>query len=382
MLSERKVDRRGYVKYAAAGVIVVAGAAVGAYYASRPTPTVTPKTVTKTQAPQTITRTVVPTPTGVPSEKVTKVHIVLYGYHDEGAWDPQLYESLMEAVTQSEHTYRVTMSENVKSEDAETILELAAKENDVVIASTCVYDEACRMVASRFPDVCFVLESDPIGKDPKSIVGPDQYPPNVILLGPGCLENNYVAGALAAKLVGPNAKLGFIQALDIPIGVHNGATFRLGAQSIYPDIEVLRDVMGDFVVPIKCRDSISFMAKHGAKAILIEQDDTSGILECAEQGIYAIPMYKDLTEIAPDTIICSTTWNWRPGFLDILDAVAEDRWEKIRAENWYWEMTLANGGLGLGRFGHMVTDELKSFAEELINKITSGEVAVPYIDQW
>ncbi len=35
-MSEKKVSRRNYVKYAAAGVVIVAGAAGGAYYATRP----------------------------------------------------------------------------------------------------------------------------------------------------------------------------------------------------------------------------------------------------------------------------------------------------------------------------------------------------------
>jgi hypothetical protein len=38
MTKEEKVSRRGYVKYAAAGVVVVAVAAGGAYYATRPKP--------------------------------------------------------------------------------------------------------------------------------------------------------------------------------------------------------------------------------------------------------------------------------------------------------------------------------------------------------
>jgi len=35
-LTEEKVSRRNYVKYAGAGVVIVAGAAAGAYYATRP----------------------------------------------------------------------------------------------------------------------------------------------------------------------------------------------------------------------------------------------------------------------------------------------------------------------------------------------------------
>ncbi len=41
MTEEKKVSRRGYVKYAGAGIVVVAGAAAGAYYATKPPPAAT-----------------------------------------------------------------------------------------------------------------------------------------------------------------------------------------------------------------------------------------------------------------------------------------------------------------------------------------------------
>jgi multiple sugar transport system substrate-binding protein len=54
-LSDEKVSRRGYMKYAGAGIVIVAGAAAGAYYATRPTtPT---ETTTMTTATETMTET-------------------------------------------------------------------------------------------------------------------------------------------------------------------------------------------------------------------------------------------------------------------------------------------------------------------------------------
>ena len=49
---EKKIDRRGYMKYAAAGIVVVAGAGAGVYYATRPTtpPTTTAITTATTTA--------------------------------------------------------------------------------------------------------------------------------------------------------------------------------------------------------------------------------------------------------------------------------------------------------------------------------------------
>lgn len=54
-MPNEKVTRRGYVKYAGAGIVIVAGAAAGAYYATRPGPTPTPTPTTTTKAATTPT---------------------------------------------------------------------------------------------------------------------------------------------------------------------------------------------------------------------------------------------------------------------------------------------------------------------------------------
>jgi ABC-type glycerol-3-phosphate transport system substrate-binding protein len=66
-LSEEKVSRRGWIKYAGAGVVVVAAAAGAGYYATQPKPTPTPTPTTPTPKPTTPT----PTPTKTP---VTLTH--------------------------------------------------------------------------------------------------------------------------------------------------------------------------------------------------------------------------------------------------------------------------------------------------------------------
>jgi basic membrane protein A len=361
-MSEKKVSRRGFVKYAAGAVGAVALAGIAYYAGTSQQPTTQP-----------------PGPTGA---QQNKVHLILYGHEVGGAWDPQLYETMTRAVQNSKYDYRLTVSEGVNEEAVETTLQQAAQTNDLVIASTIVYDGAVKNVAPRFPNVHFVLEEDPIGTDPKSIIKPSDYPDNVIILGPGSMSNNYVAGAIAAKIIGADGKLGFIQALDIPSGVHTGAMFRAGARSVYPNMDSLHEIIGDFVNPVKNRDAIKFMAANGAKAVYIEQDDTSGILEASAQGILAVPSYKDLTSLAPDTIPCCSIWNWEPGFSAILDAHASGNWKQFRADNWYWVMSLANSGLGIGTFGNMVTDDVKAFANKLISDISSGAVTVPYLDSW
>ena len=74
-MTEDKVTRRGYVKYAAAGIVVVAGGAAGAYYATRPSePT---STVTTTSAMT----------SAMPEEK--KKMLVMARIFDSVSFDPQ-----------------------------------------------------------------------------------------------------------------------------------------------------------------------------------------------------------------------------------------------------------------------------------------------------
>jgi basic membrane lipoprotein Med (substrate-binding protein (PBP1-ABC) superfamily) len=364
----KDVSRRQFMKYAAAGVGAVALAGAAYYLGTQ-----------GQSAPVQTTITSAPTATAT---QVNKVHLILYGHTTGGAWDPQLYDTLVSSITKSNYDWKLTVSEGVTEESVSTTMEQAATNNDLVIASTIVYEGAVKSVAPRFPNVHFILENDPIAIDPTTLVSATDYPPNVILVGPGCMTNNYVIGAVAAKIVGPDAKLGFIQALDVPSGVHTGAMFRAGAQSVYPQMQVLRNINGDFVTPVKNRDAINFMASSGVKAVFVEQDDTSGILQSVEDKIYVVPSYKDQASLAPDSVLASSIWNWEPAWTDLMNAHASGTWDQYRASKYYWVMTLANNGLGLGTFGNMVTDDLKTFANGLVQDINSGAKSIPYLDTW
>ncbi|MBS7618379.1 extracellular solute-binding protein, partial [Candidatus Bathyarchaeota archaeon] len=82
MSEEKKVSRRGWIKYAGAGVVVVAAAAGAGYYATQPKPTPTP--ITPTPTPTTPKPT---TPTPAPA-KVLKVWQLSYASEtDRVKWE-------------------------------------------------------------------------------------------------------------------------------------------------------------------------------------------------------------------------------------------------------------------------------------------------------
>lgn len=75
---EKKISRRAYAKYAAAGIVAVGAAAAGAYYATRPRPTPPPTPATITEV-VTVPITVPATPTAPPPKKYKGVKLTLIG---------------------------------------------------------------------------------------------------------------------------------------------------------------------------------------------------------------------------------------------------------------------------------------------------------------
>ena len=74
-MTEEKISRRNYAKYAGAGVVVVAVAGIGAYYATRKGPTPTPTPTPPVTTPATTTPTPKPTPTPTPVAKPVEIDI-------------------------------------------------------------------------------------------------------------------------------------------------------------------------------------------------------------------------------------------------------------------------------------------------------------------
>lgn len=242
------VNRRGYVKYAGAGIVVIAVAGAGAYYATKPGPTETPTT----------------------QEKID-IGIAIWGFADEGTWDGRANEA-MKILQGKGYSVVPHWFEETTMTDIEDILRMAAKEYSVVWAHSSSYEEAIRMVAPDFPDTYFVSEYAPT-------VASDYFSQNTVNINQIPNEGHFAMGALTAKMTKTN-KIGIIQAISGPLDTIYSTSFRDGIHYINPDIEVNRIVVEAYVDPIKTRDSIISFEEWGADTIFVQQDDYSGMLEC------------------------------------------------------------------------------------------------------
>ncbi len=310
-----------------------------------------------------------------PEDVPLRIGVVMWGHHDEGLWDPAAANAVLRL--QDEYNLEITWAEDIKLTELESLLRSLAGKNDVIYLTTDEFEEACKAIATDFPEVHWIQQYE------SEAIPPDQFPENVIVINAyRANELSFLAGAVAAKIT-DTGKLGVIQAIPGPRDTRIGsAAFRSGAQYVNPDIEVLRVVIGDYVDPIKTRDSVASLAESGCDVILVGMDDESGTLEAKERGVYTFQAYMDVTPEFPDTIVGCTCWVWDVALDRILNAIVDGRFDELRAENHEIPLTLEDRSLDIPTFGDMVPDDVKVFAEDLRGKLIEGTVTVPMVTEW
>jgi len=308
-------------------------------------------------------------------EEKLRAAVVMWGFHDEGLWDPAAASAVLNL--EEKYNLEITWAEEIDFTQLESLLRTLAGKNDVIYLTTDEFEEAMRAVAPGSPDVYWIQQYE------STSISSDYFPENVVALNAyQASDLSFWAGAIAAKITETN-KLGVVQAIAGPRDTRlMSAAFRSGARYVSEEVEVLRVVIGAYVDPIKTRDSVASLAEAGCDVVFVGMDDESGTLEAKEKGIYSIQEYRDIVSEHPDTMIGCTCWVWDVLLDKVFDAITKDRFDEFRAENYEMPLSLEDRSLDIPTFGNMVSEDVKEFAEELREKIIDGTVEVPLIDEW
>lgn len=311
-----------------------------------------------------------------PTEVTRKIGVVMWWHHDEGIWSPS-HAKAIEAL-EGKYNLEITWIEETGIADVEQIIRVAAGKYDIVYVETDEFEEATKTVAQEYPDVYFVQEWE------ATKLASDYFPSNVVALNAyDAYKVNFLLGAAAAKITKTN-KLGIILAIAGPRSfriVSNA--FREGARHVNPDIEVTQVVMDAYSDPLKSRDTAASFIEAGIDVIFVNQDDYAATLEAAlHENVYTIQQYIDVTPYYPDTIIGCGIWDWEVELDKVLNAIAEDRFEEFRAENWQLFLSFEYRSLDIPIWGNMVPESVKDYIADLRNDIIAGTVVVPEITTW
>lgn len=198
----------------------------------------------------------------------------------------------------------------------------------------------------------------------------------------------YEARYLAGIAAGLKAKeldtplLGYVAAMgefmsEVTGGVNAWA---LGAQSVYPEVEVKVSVTGSWYNPEE--EAKSAQALIDAGCVVIGQHcDTNGPQTTAEDnGVFGCGYNSDMTEFAPKAHLCAPIWNWGVYYTQAVQAAINGTWTPT---NYYEGMKV-----GLVDISPLNEDIAAPGTKEAIEaaraKILSGELIVfsaPIIDR-
>lgn len=189
-------------------------------------------------------------------------------------------------------------------------------------------------------------------------------------------EARYLAGIAAgmkAKELGV-PKLGYVAAMgefmaEVTGGVNAWA---LGAQSVYPEVEVKVSVTGSWYDPEE--EAKSAQALIDAGCVVIGQHcDTNGPQTTAEDnGVFGCGYNSDMTEFAPKAHLCAPIWNWGVYYTQAVQAAINGTWTPT---NYYEGMKV-----GLVDISPLNEDIAAPGTKEAIEaaraKILSGELII------
>lgn len=183
---------------------------------------------------------------------------------------------------------------------------VASGDHDLIITGTQPMAEILGPIAEEFPDQQFIFYDASLEA------------PNIHSITYAQNEGSFLAGALAALVTtsglegtNPDATVGFIGGLDLPVINDFLVGFTQGAEYVDEGIEVLTAYAGDFGDPARGLELASTQIAQGADVIYQVAGGTgAGVFQAAaDEGTYAIGVDSNQNGLVPGTILSSMLKN-------------------------------------------------------------------------
>ena len=311
--------------------------------------------------------------TDQPSEKKLKVVLVCpQKLGDAGPMD-DMNKNLQKA--EAEFGIETAVYEATEAAQYEEVLRTYAREGvDMIITSMPAMVQAVKTVAAEFPDVKFTI-----------LFPLDSFDlPNVKVVDFAIWEAYYLAGIMAASM-SETGTIGHCIGAEQTALLADYNAYKAGAQTVNPDINVVRVNTNTFDDPAKGKDAGISMAGMGCDVIQTDLGATAlGVIEAGDElGFFVMADSSEHHEVSPKTVLGDTLCKYGPAlYTEIVNLVNGEWTSEIH------HATLAEGGVGLSispLINEYPSDAQKTkfenatkLIEEASAKIISGELKVEY----
>lgn len=294
---------------------------------------------------------------GSDSEKAYKVALVCDGSINDGGWGAACYQAMCDAA--AELGWETAYSESVSSSDWATTLENYVDQGyDMLFLPGAQYRDVAKQIADENPDCHMCILNTTVEGD------------NVESLVPDADQIGVLAGILAGVLSKTNS-IGFIGGTELDTTKTKLAQYTAAAQKINPSITVQSAYAGSFTDAAKGKELATSMLTNNNIDVMFGDASVvdTGAREAlaSAEGVYDIGQPSDLGSADDPLIACSVITD----NVSMIKAAMQD----VEADTFGGKVIngdLSNGGVKLGTFSSIVTDEQKAQVEEYVAQVEAG----------
>jgi len=219
--------------------------------------------------------------------------VVFPGVVDDQSWNQFGFEGLKRA--EAEAGLEIAYSEDVTPDEQVEIFRTYATEGyDMIIGHGGEYADAISEVAAEYPDIWF--------GNTNGLPEGDNVSVHII----GYNQMSYLAGVLACEMTETN-HVAVVGAMEIPVMAAAYDAFVTGVEYCGKDIEIDEVYTGDWADVTLAREAGLALIADGADVLYHHVDAAdAGVIAAAEdEGVYAIGLYRDSSDLGPGAVIGS-----------------------------------------------------------------------------
>lgn len=292
-----------------------------------------------------------------PDNDVTKVAVLYPGVVSDESWNEFGHEGLIRA--QNECGVEIAWSENVsQAAQLETFRNYAAQGYGIIIGHGGEYQDAAETVASEYPNVEFAVTNGAAA------------PPNVSAIKISYAHMGYVAGYLACEMTETN-HIAFLGGEPIPIVNQAMREFQRAAQTCGKgEVRVDEVITGAWADVTRAYEASQGLISAGADVLwhVLDTADAGLIAAAEDEGVYAIGLYRDSSDLGPNAVIGSALGP--PGSLIYTMACGHG----LTQENLFLDSNMEDG-VDI-HFTDLTPLDIQDRVRDVLEQIRSGEIQV------
>ena len=289
----------------------------------------------------------------------TKVGFVYVGPIGDGGWTYEHDKGRLAVEAEFGDAVETVYVENVaEGPDSERVMtQMALDGADLIFTTSFGYMDPTNNVAAKFPDVKF-----------EHATGYKRLHPNVSTYSARFYEGRAIQGHIAGNMTESNI-IGYIGSFPIPEVIRGINSAYIHAKKVNPDVEFNIVWAYTWFDPAKAAAAANALIEQGADVILQHTDSTAPLAAAqAKGGVIGFGQASDMSEYAPFPRVSSIIDDWAPYYIARVQAVMDGTWESMDT----WD-GIGPGMVAIGEISDAVPAEVKASAEDLIERLRTGE---------